>query len=67
MFQNLWDTAKALHFFFLFKRAAPAAYVSSQARGRIGAATADLCHNHSNSAKAVLRKKFTAIKSYFRK
>ena len=33
MFQNLWDTAKALHFFFLFKRAAPAAYGSSQARG----------------------------------
>ena len=34
--------------FFLF-RAAPAAYESSQARGRIGAAAFGLCHSHSNS------------------
>ena len=29
--------------------AAPSAYGSSQARGHMGAATADLCHNHSNA------------------
>ena len=35
-------------FFFLF-RAAPMAYGSSQARGRIGAAAAGLHHSHSNT------------------
>ena len=37
-----------MFFFFLFK-VAPAAYGSSQARGRIGATAADLCHSHSNA------------------
>ena len=35
-------------FFFLF-RATGAAYVSSQARGRIGATAASLHHSHSNT------------------
>ena len=35
-------------FFFLLFRAAPMAYVSSQARGRIEAIAACLCHSHSN-------------------
>ena len=30
-------------------RAAPVAYGSSQARARIGAAAASLCHSHSNT------------------
>ena len=30
-------------------RAAPAAYGSAQARRRIGAITAGLCHSHSNT------------------
>ena len=38
---------KAVEFFLLF-RAIPAAYRSSQARGKIGAAAAGLCHRHSN-------------------
>ena len=33
---------------FVFFRTAPAAYGSSQAGCRIGAAAADLCHSHSN-------------------
>ena len=40
-------------FFFLFM-AVPVAYRSSQARGRIGAAAAGLCHSHSN-ARSQLR------------
>ena len=36
-------------FFFLLFRAAPAANGGSQARGRIRAAVAGLCHNHSNA------------------
>lgn len=36
-------------FFFLLFRATPVAYGSSQARGRIGAAAAGLCHSHSNA------------------
>ena len=44
-------------FFFVFVRfllfgllrAAPAAYGSSQARGRMGAAAAGLCHSYSNT------------------
>ena len=35
--------------FFVFFRAAPAAYGSSQARGIIRATAAGLCHSHSNS------------------
>ena len=35
-------------FFFVFSRAAPAAYGGSQARGLIGAVTASLHHSHSN-------------------
>ena len=34
--------------FCLFFRAAPAAYGDSQARGRIRAITAGLCHSHSS-------------------
>ena len=34
---------------FLLFRATPAAYGSSQARGRIGAIAAGLCHNHGNT------------------
>ena len=33
--------------FFVFFRATPAAYGSSQARGRIGAVATDLHHSHS--------------------
>ena len=39
-------------FIFLFVclfRSAPMAYGGSQARGRIGATTAGLCHNHSHA------------------
>ena len=36
-------------YLFLLFRAAPAAYGGSQARGRIGAAAASLCHSHSNT------------------
>ena len=39
--------------FYLF-RAAPVAYVGSQARGLIGATAASLCHSHSN-ARSKLR------------
>ena len=35
-------------FFFKLFRAAPLAYGSSQARGRIGATSANLCRSHSN-------------------
>ena len=41
-----------LFFFFCllsFFKAAPTAYGGSQARGRIGAVAAGLCHNHSNT------------------
>ena len=34
---------------YIYFRAAPAAYGSSQARARIGAAVAGLGHNHSNT------------------
>ena len=37
-----------LFFWFVFFRARPAACGSSQARGRIRAAAASLCHSHSN-------------------
>ena len=37
-----------IFFFFIFM-AAPAAYGSSQARGRIGAAGANLCHSHNST------------------
>ena len=36
-------------FSFLLFRATPAAYGSSQARGHMGAAAADLCSRHSNA------------------
>ena len=36
-------------FIYLFFRAAPTAYGDSQARGRTGAAAADLHHSHSNA------------------
>ena len=37
-----------LLFIYLFIRAAPTAYGSSQARGKIGASAAGLHHSHSN-------------------
>ena len=36
-------------FLVCFFRAAPMVYGSSQARGRIGAVVAGLCHSHSNA------------------
>ena len=36
-------------FFFCLFRATPSAYWGSQARGRIGATAAGLCHSHSNA------------------
>jgi len=42
----------AFLFLFLF-RAESAAYASSQARGPIGAATAHLCHSHSNTRSKI--------------
>ena len=48
-------------FFFLLPRSAPAAYRSSQARGRIGASAASLCHSHRNSgSKPRLQPQITA-------
>ena len=38
-----------IFFFFLLFRAAPTAYGSSQARGRIRATAAGLCHSHNNA------------------
>ena len=35
--------------FFFFKKASPAAYGSSQARGRIGATVPSLHHSNSNA------------------
>ena len=46
---------KLFYFIFIYLctdllfRATPVAYVSSQARGRSGAAAAGLCHSHSNA------------------
>ena len=45
---NLIHLSFFLSFFFFFLRAAPVAYGSSQARGRIGAVAASLHHSHSN-------------------
>ena len=45
---NVQDVFFCVLLFCLF-RAAPSAYASSQARGRIGAAVADLHHSHRNS------------------
>ena len=50
------DMSDVFHFIYLFiffvflpfLGPLPAAYGGSQARGRIGAAAASLCHNHSN-------------------
>ena len=44
---NVHSTHLILFYFSLF-RAAPVAYGGSQARDRIGAAAAGLCHSHSN-------------------
>ena len=41
----MFSKFKHIHFF----RATPKAYGSSQARGRIGATEAELCHSHSNA------------------
>ena len=43
------DVIKKIFFFFVFFRAAPAAYGGSQARGPVGATAAGLHHSHSNS------------------
>ena len=40
---------RLLFFFFFLFTAASVAYGSSQARGHLGAAAADLCHSHSNT------------------
>ena len=51
----LCATERRSYVFFLFFfltplfKAAPKAYGRSQARGRIGAAAAGLCHSHRNS------------------
>ena len=47
---DIWQYLEtSFFFFFLLFRAAPEAYGSSQARGRIGAAAAGLHHSHSNT------------------
>ena len=49
---NIIDYSLSFFFFFFFFglfRAAPLANGSSQARGRIRAAAASLCHSHSNA------------------
>ena len=38
-----------MYLFILLFRAMPVAYGGSQARGRIGAVAARLCHSHSNA------------------
>ena len=43
------DLNRNFFFFFCLFRAVPAAYGSSQARGRIGAAAACLHHSHSSA------------------
>ena len=53
---HLVSLAKPFLFFaFCFFRAAPMAYVSSQARGRIGTAAAGLHHRHSTRSELHLR------------
>ena len=47
--ESLLQGLGGLPFFFLAFRAAPMAYRSSQARGRITAAAANLRHSHSNA------------------
>ena len=39
--------------FFIFSRAAPVAYVGSQARGLIGAVAASLRQSHSNQQRQI--------------
>ena len=46
--ENLWCDVYIYIYIFFFFRAAPEVYGRSQARGRIGAAAAGLCHSHSN-------------------
>ena len=51
--------------FFFFFMASPVAYGSSQARGPIGATTASLRHNYSNTrSKPHLRPTYTTAHSY---
>ena len=46
----IWETLYFFYLcFFVFFRAAPTAYGASQARGRIGAANASLCHSNAGS------------------
>ena len=47
--QLFHHSEKVILTFFFFFRAAPAAYGGSQAKGRVGATAAGLCHSHSNS------------------
>ena len=42
-----------IFFFSVLFRAAPAAYVGSQARGQIGCVAAGLCHSHSNTRSLI--------------
>ena len=49
---NIWTFSRFfpfLFFFFCLFRAAHMVYGGSQARGRIGAVSASLCHSHSNT------------------
>ena len=46
---NCLKSYKFILFLFLFFRATPVAYGSSQARGQIGAAAAGLDHSHMES------------------
>ena len=55
------DEGEQFFFFFLF-RAAHMAYGSSQARGRIGAAAASLCHSIEPTSSWILVE-FTSAKS----
>ena len=47
-FTSMWLANKGFYF-FIFLRAAPVTYGSSQARGQIRAAAASLHHRHSNA------------------
>ena len=46
---SFYSNLPLFFFFFLVFRATPVAYRGSQARGRIGAAAAGLCHSYSNT------------------
>ena len=49
LLSDLSHCSQILFFFFFFLSATPMTYRSFQARGRIRAAVASLCHSHSNA------------------